>query len=45
MSKIFPDGTFHFNGEGYILKPPDWVAPEPKIKEILEGRGYEPIIR
>lgn len=27
MNKKFPDGTFHKNEEGKIIKPPNWVQP------------------
>ena len=28
MSKKFPDGTFHRNDEGKVIKPPNWKEPD-----------------
>ena len=35
MSKKFPDGTFHRNDEGKVIKPPDWK--EPDVLSIVQG--------
>ena len=35
MAKKFPDGTFHRNEEGKIIKPPEWK--EPDIVSIVQA--------
>ena len=35
MSKKFPDGTFHRNEEGKVIKPPDWK--EPDVLSVVQG--------
>jgi hypothetical protein len=35
MNKKFPDGTFHKNDEGKIIKPPNWVEPN-VVEEVAE---------
>ena len=36
MSKLFPDGTPHYNEDGKTIKPPTWVDPEQKIIDEVE---------
>lgn len=37
MSKIWPDGTVHYReSDGKILKPDNWIAPEPKLAEEIK---------
>lgn len=31
MSKLFPDGTFHKDESGKIIKPPNWKEPDVKL--------------
>lgn len=31
LAKVWPDGTVHRREDGKIIKPPGWVAPEPKL--------------
>lgn len=35
MAKVWPDGTIHKNADGKTIKPPGWVAPEPKLREEI----------
>lgn len=35
MAKLFPDGLPHFHN-GKVIKPDNWQAPEPKIREEIE---------
>lgn len=40
MSKLWPDGTPHYNDEGKTIKPPTWEDPHEKLKEVI-ARQYE----
>ena len=37
MSKLFPDGKPHYNGQNKVIKPDNWVAPDNAIKEYIDG--------
>lgn len=39
MSKKFPDGTFHTNDAGKVIKPPDFTPPN--LVPILEACGAQ----
>jgi predicted HAD superfamily Cof-like phosphohydrolase len=42
MAKLFPDGTVHRRPEdGKVIKPPDWVAPEPQLIEEITRQMAE----
>lgn len=37
MNKIWDDGVPHFNELGKVIKPPNWVKPEPLIElEVMK---------
>lgn len=35
MSKLWPDGKPHFNEDGKVIKPSNWVDPEPLISDAI----------
>jgi predicted HAD superfamily Cof-like phosphohydrolase len=35
MSKLWPDGTPHYNDEGKTIKPPNWIDPYKKIQSAI----------
>jgi predicted HAD superfamily Cof-like phosphohydrolase len=35
MSKLWPDGTPHYNDEGKTIKPPQWTDPYKKIQSVI----------
>lgn len=35
MDKIFPDGKPHYNEIGKVIKPPNWIAPEPLLEQEI----------
>lgn len=42
MTKLFPDGKPRFReGDGKILKPEGWEAPEPKLRAEIERQQNE----
>ncbi|MFD3449784.1 HAD family hydrolase [Microbacteriaceae bacterium 4G12] len=42
MAKLFPDGQPRFReGDGKILKPEGWEAPEPKLRAEIERQKKE----
>lgn len=36
MSKIWPDGTPHYNADGKAIKPPDWIDPHSRLEKEIE---------
>jgi predicted HAD superfamily Cof-like phosphohydrolase len=36
MAKLWDDGKPHYNEVGKVVKPPNWQAPEPKLKREIE---------
>lgn len=38
MSKLWEDGTPHYNAEGKVIKPPTWQDPHTKLKDAIERR-------
>ncbi|GHU35789.1 hypothetical protein FACS1894172_18030 [Spirochaetia bacterium] len=36
MSKVWPDGTLHYNDMGKTIKPPAWVDPYDKLKYEID---------
>jgi predicted HAD superfamily Cof-like phosphohydrolase len=36
MSKLWEDGTYRKDPQGKTIKPPSWVAPEPRIRRELK---------
>ena len=38
MTKLWSDGKVHRReGDGKVIKPPDWEDPEPKIRAAING--------
>jgi predicted HAD superfamily Cof-like phosphohydrolase len=35
MSKLWPDGTAHYNDDGKTIKPPNWADPYQKIQSAI----------
>jgi len=36
MGKLYPDGKPRYNDQGKVIKPDDWIAPEPQLEaEIM----------
>lgn len=36
MSKLFPDGTPHYNAEGKTIKPEGWEDPHQKLEACID---------
>lgn len=36
MSKLWPDGTPHYNGMGKVIKPSGWEDPHPKLEVAIK---------
>lgn len=37
LSKVFPDGTVHYNDYGKVVKPDTFIPPDEKIKKYLDS--------
>ncbi|GHU71540.1 hypothetical protein FACS189450_07740 [Spirochaetia bacterium] len=42
MSKIWPDGTVHYNETGKTIKPKGWIDPYEKMKSVIVCEGSIP---
>lgn len=36
MGKLWPDGVGRIDSEGKVLKPPEWVSPDPSIEAYVQ---------
>ncbi len=37
LAKVWADGSVRFDGNGKVVKPIDWLNPEPEIQDFLES--------
>lgn len=37
LAKVWADGSVRFDGDGKVMKPIDWLKPEPEIQNFLES--------
>lgn len=37
LAKVWTDGSVRFDGQGKVLKPIDWLNPEPHIQDFLDS--------
>jgi predicted HAD superfamily Cof-like phosphohydrolase len=41
MSKVWPDGTVHYNASGKTIKPPTWEDPHEQIRSAIKRNAHD----